>query len=113
MVAPANAFANLWPRVELSSRRIDSRAVIGVCIVPWLLFDRISDLLVFVSGFLGPVLGVMLADYYWVRRTQVSLPDLFDPNGAYSYRNGVKPAAMAALAAGVAVAPCWLLSFRR
>ena len=104
VVAPANAFANLWPRVLSFRRGGLITGVIGVCIVPWLLFDRISDLLVFVSGFLGPVLGVMLADYYWVRRTQVSLPDLFDPNGAYSYRNGVNPAAMAALAAGVAVA---------
>ena len=104
VVAPANVFANLWPRVLSFRRGGLITGVIGVCIVPWLLFDRISDLLVFVSGFLGPVLGVMLADYYWVRRTRVSLSDLFAPNGAYAYRSGVNPAAMAALAAGVAVA---------
>lgn len=104
VVAPANAFANLWPRVLSFRRGGLITGVIGVCIAPWLLFERISDLLVFVSGFLGPVLGVMLADYYWVRRSQVSLPDLFDPKGAYAYRGGVNPAAMAALAAGVSVA---------
>lgn len=104
VVAPANVFANLWPRVLSFRRGGLITGAIGVCIAPWLLLDRISDLLVFVSGFLGPVLGVMLADYYWVRSTQVSLPDLFDPNGAYAYRSGVNPVAMTALAAGVAVA---------
>ena len=75
-----------------------------VMIVPWLLFDRISELLVFVSGLLGPVLGVMLADYYTVRRTRISLRGLFDPKGPYRYRRGVNPVAMTALAAGVATA---------
>ena len=62
VIAPANAFANLHPR-RLSFRRGGLvTALIGVLIAPWWLFDRISDLLVFVSGLLGPVLGVMLAE---------------------------------------------------
>lgn len=104
VIAPANVFANLLPR------RIDFRlgglitGIIGVLIAPWWLFDRISDLLVFLSGLLGPVLGVMLADYYWVRRGVISVRDLFDPSGAYAYRRGVNPAAMLALGLGVAAA---------
>lgn len=104
VIAPANAFANLNPR------RLDFRrgglitALIGVLIAPWWLFDRISDLLVFVSGLLGPVLGVMLADYYWVRQARLSVAALFDPNGPYAYRGGINPVAALALAAGVAVA---------
>lgn len=104
VIAPANAFANLWPRAISFRRGGLIAGVVGVIIAPWLLLDRISELLVFVSGFLGPVLGVMLADYYWTRRTRVSVPDLFDPGGAYCYRNGVNPPAMVALAAGVATA---------
>lgn len=104
VIAPANVFANLLPR------RIDFRlgglitGLIGVLIAPWWLFDRISDLLVFVSGLLGPVLGVMLADYYWVRRGVISVRDLFNPAGAYAYRRGVNPAATLALGLGVAAA---------
>ena len=101
VIAPANAFANLWPK-KMSFRLGGLiTGVIGVCIVPWLLFDRISDLLVFVSGLLGPVLGVMLADYYWIRRTRLSLRDLFDPQGCYAYWRGFNPASLAALSAGV------------
>lgn len=104
VIAPANAFANLWPKAISFRRGGLITGLVGLAIAPWLLFERISELLVFVSGFLGPVLGVMLADYYWVRRTHISLYDLFDPDGAYRYRNGVNPVAMGALAAGVATA---------
>lgn len=104
VIAPANAFANLFPHTISFKRGGVITGVIGIMIAPWLLFDRISELLVFVSGFLGPVLGVMLADYYCVRRTRMSIRDLFDPQGPYRYRNGFNPAAMVALAAGVAVA---------
>ena len=104
VIAPANAFANLWPRVISFRSGGLITGVIGVVIAPWLLFDRISELLVFVSGFLGPVLGVMLADYYPIRRTRLSLGGLFDPHGPYRYRNGFNPAAMIALAAGIATA---------
>ncbi len=104
VIAPANAFANLWPSAINFRRGGLITGLIGVVIAPWLLLDRISELLVFVSGFLGPVLGVMLADYYAVRRTRISLRGLFDPHGPYRYRRGVNPAAMVALVAGVATA---------
>ncbi|MCY3814606.1 MAG: NCS1 family nucleobase:cation symporter-1 [Gammaproteobacteria bacterium] len=104
VIAPANAFANLCPKaISLRTGGLIT-GLIGIVIAPWLLFDRISELLVFVSGLLGPVLGVMLADYYYVRRTRISLGGLFDPHGAYRYRTGFNPAAMVALAAGVATA---------
>ena len=104
IIAPANAFANLWPSAISFKRGGLIAGLIGVAIAPWLLFDLISDLLVFVSGFLGPVLGVMLADYYYIRRTRISLRGLFDPYGPYRYRCGFNPAAMTALGAGVATA---------
>ena len=104
VIAPANAFANLWPRAITFRSGGLITGLVGVAIAPWLLFDHISELLVFVSGFLGPVLGVMLADYFWTRRTRVSVTDLFEPTGAYRYWGGVNPVAMLALSAGIAVA---------
>jgi len=104
VIAPANAFSNAWPK------RISFRAggviagLIGIVIAPWWLLDHISNLLIFVSGFLGPVLGVMVADYFLVRRTRLSLPDLFKPDGAYQYFAGFNVNALVALAVGVAVA---------
>ena len=104
VIAPANAFANLWPGKMNFRLGGLVTGVIGVCIAPWLLFDRISELLVFVSGLLGPVLGIMLADYFWVRRTHLSVDDLFDAQGLYRYWHGFNPCALIALSAGVLLA---------
>ena len=104
VIAPANVFANLRPGALSFRKGGLITGVIGVAIAPWLLLERISELLVLVSGFLGPVLGVMLADYYWLRRTRLQVKDLFDPKGCYVYRRGINPSASFALAAGVLVA---------
>lgn len=104
VVGPAFTFSNLAPR------RITFRTggliagVIGILIFPWKLLDMYQGWLITYSGLLGAVGGVILADYLLVRRRELSLRDLYLENGIYAYRGGVNPRAMAALAAGVAVA---------
>jgi nucleobase:cation symporter-1, NCS1 family len=104
VVGPAFTFANLAPR------RVSFRAggviagVIGILIFPWLLLDMYQGWLISYSGLLGAAGGVILCDYLLVRRTRLSLADLYDEGGAYAYRSGVNPAAVIALALGVAVA---------
>jgi cytosine/uracil/thiamine/allantoin permease len=49
-------------------------------------------------------LGVMLSDYYWVRKKKIQLAELYKKEGAYSYHSGFNPAAMVALVFGVGVA---------
>jgi cytosine/uracil/thiamine/allantoin permease len=101
IIAPAFAFANLFPR-SLSFRSGGIlAALIGVIICPWWLLGSIIGLLVFVSGLLGPVLGVMMSDYFVVRRQNLDVVALFDPNGQYK---GVHTAAFVALAVGVITA---------
>ena len=101
VIAPANAFSNLAPR-KISFRTGGLiTAVIGIIICPWWIMDEISGLLLFVSSFLGPVLGVLICDYFSIRKTELSLNDLFLVNGKYSYNNGFNTAALIALAAGV------------
>jgi NCS1 family nucleobase:cation symporter-1 len=104
VVAPANAFSNLSPR------RIGFRlggflaAVFGVVILPWKLLDSYQTWLLSYSGLLGAVGGVLVADYVFVRRGRLALRDLYLRDGVYAYRGGVNPAAVVAVAAGVAVA---------
>jgi NCS1 family nucleobase:cation symporter-1 len=57
-----------------------------------------------VSGLLGPVLGILLADYFVVRKRTLSVPDLFAVKGAYSFNSGFNMVAMIALAIGVIAA---------
>ncbi len=56
------------------------------------------------SGLLGPIAGVMIADYFVVRRSRLLVDDLYRRNGAYEYDNGVNVRALVALALGIAVA---------
>ena len=104
VVAPANGFANLWPaRIDFARGGIIT-GVIGVAIMPWRLLenaDRYMGWLVAYSGFLGPIAGIFIADYWIVRRGRLSLPDLYDSGGIYGRWN---PRALAALAAGITLA---------
>jgi len=109
VVAPANAFSNLSPR------RIGFRlggllaAVLGIVILPWKLLDAYQTWLLSYSGLLGAVGGVLVADYVFVRRGRLVLRDLYLHDGVYAYRAGINPAAIIAVAAGVAAALAGLL----
>lgn len=102
VIAPANAFSNLVPK-QLSFKAGGTiTGIIGIIICPWWLLDEISGILIFVSGLLGPVLGVLLCDYYLVRRKSLNLVDLFRKEGEYSFNNtGINRAAIIALTVGV------------
>jgi NCS1 family nucleobase:cation symporter-1 len=113
VVSPSNDFSNLNPR------RISFRTgglitgVVGVMMMPWkLLGDFSSYIFVWLVGYsalLGPIAGIMIADYFLVRRSRLIVPDLYRRNGAYEYGDGVNMRAVAALAVGVAVALVGLL----
>ena len=53
------------------------------------------------SGLLGPIGGIMIVDYYLIRRQQLDVPDLYQYHGRYAYRGGFNPAAIIALIIGV------------
>jgi NCS1 family nucleobase:cation symporter-1 len=104
VVAPANGFANLWPSRINFARGGVITGLIGIVIMPWRLLenaDRYIGWLITYSAFLGPIAGIFIADYWVVRRTRLSLADLYAADGLYGRWN---PRALAALAAGVAVA---------
>jgi NCS1 family nucleobase:cation symporter-1 len=107
VVSPANDFSHLSPR------RISFRAggfitgVIGIVMMPWKLVadptGYIFTWLVGYSALLGPVGGIMIADYFVLRRRVLDVPALYDPDGCYRYSGGWSIAAIAAFA--VAVVP--------
>jgi NCS1 family nucleobase:cation symporter-1 len=108
VVSPSNDFSNLNPR------RISFRTggiitgVLGMLMMPWKLLSDFSAYifgwLVGYSGLLGPIAGIMVIDYFLVRRRELAVDDLYLRNGIYRYSNGINYRALAALAAGIAVA---------
>jgi nucleobase:cation symporter-1, NCS1 family len=104
VVAPANGFANLWPSRINFARGAILTGIIGMAIMPWRLLEnaeRYMGWLVAYSGLLGPIAGIFIADYWIVRGTRLSLPDLYDSRGIYGRWNG---RGLAALAAGILLA---------
>ncbi len=108
VVSPSNDFSNLNPR------RISFRTgglitgVVGVLMMPWKLLSDFSAYifgwLVGYSGLLGPVAGVMIVDYFLIRRANLTVNDLYRRGGIYEYDNGINWRALGALIAGAAVA---------
>jgi NCS1 family nucleobase:cation symporter-1 len=104
VVSPANDFANMWPR------RIDFKTgglitgLLGIAMMPWrLLADAqayIFDWLLLYSGGLGSVAGVMIVDYWLLRRGTLHVTDLYAPRGRYTYWGGWNPVALVATGAG-------------
>ena len=67
--------------------------------------NEISGFLIFVSGLLGPVLGILITDYFLIRKKRIELAELYKENGVYSYKNtGFNNAAIIALFLGVFLA---------
>ena len=104
VIAPANAFSNLNPK-KISFRMGGLiTGIIGIIICPWYLMSEISNILIFISGLLGPVLGIMLSDYFIIRKTEIPLDELYKEEGQFKYSSGFNISAMIALALGVFVA---------
>jgi NCS1 family nucleobase:cation symporter-1 len=105
IVSPANDFSNLWPR------KINFRiggyitGILGVLIFPWKLIadptGYIFTWLIAYSSLLGPVGGILIADYYFIRKQQLIAQDLYKSRGIYSYKNGMNNAAIIALVLGI------------
>jgi len=102
VIAPSNAFSNLWPKKISFKAGGTITGIVGIIIMPWWLLNEISGFLIFVSGLLGPVLGILIADYYLVRNKRLELAELYKEEGIYSYhKTGFNKAAMIALFIGV------------
>ncbi|MCI0589241.1 MAG: NCS1 family nucleobase:cation symporter-1 [Planctomycetes bacterium] len=107
VVSPANDFSNLAPsRISYRAGGILT-AVIGALICPWKLIQA-SEMYIFTwlvgySALLGPIGGILIADYFLLRRMRLDVGDLYRRGGIYEYRGGVNWIAILSLAVGVAV----------
>lgn len=104
VVSPAYDLSNLAPRLIDFRRGALITGVVGVLIMPWKLTST-PELYIFtwlglVGGLLGTVAGILIADYWIVRRTRLSLPDLYREGGPYWYAGGWNVRALAAFAVG-------------
>ncbi|MPV50341.1 NCS1 family nucleobase:cation symporter-1 [Pseudactinotalea sp. HY160] len=108
-VAPIYMFANFFPKHLNFKRAAIITAIIGLIILPWNLYNSPAVIEYFLGGLgalLGPIFGVIIVDYWVVRRGRINVPDLYsqDPKGEYAYTRGTNLKAVAAGAPAAAVA---------
>ncbi|MGB7284943.1 MAG: NCS1 family nucleobase:cation symporter-1 [Candidatus Acidiferrum sp.] len=108
VVSPANDFSNLSPR-HISFRTGGLiTCVMGIVMQPWKLMSSYGNYifvwLVGYSGFLGPIAGVLICDYFVIRKKNLSPQDLYQRGGQYEYSRGINWQAVISLAAGAGVA---------
>ena len=105
VVSPSNDFSNLAPRLISFRTGGMITGLLGLAMMPWKLMSTfgtyIFGWLIGYSGLLGPVAGIMVADYFLLRRTHLDTAALYHRTGIYEYNNGINPRAILALVAGV------------
>jgi NCS1 family nucleobase:cation symporter-1 len=108
VVSPANDFAHMAPRHITFRIGGLITGLIGIAMMPWKLYadpnGYIFTWLIAYSALLGAVGGILICDYFVIRRTRLNLAALFNPAGIYSYGGGINWRAIAALV--IAISPC-------
>ncbi|WP_030265062.1 NCS1 family nucleobase:cation symporter-1 [Streptomyces violens] len=108
-VAPIYALVDLFPQRLNFRRAAVVSAVLGLVITPWNLYNNPVVVNYFLGGLgalLGPLFGVIMADYWLLRKARVNVPDLYTAGaqGEYHYRRGYNPRAVAAFVPSAAIA---------
>jgi NCS1 family nucleobase:cation symporter-1 len=113
VVSPANDFSNLWPRKIGFRTGGVITCFAGIALMPWkLLANYQTFILGWLGGyaaFLGPIAGIMICDYFVIRRRVLVVDDLYLRNASYEYSSGFNWLAVAALSLGAAMALVGLL----
>jgi NCS1 family nucleobase:cation symporter-1 len=104
VVSPANDFAHLAP--QKISFRIGGfiTGIVGILMMPWKLVadpnGYIFTWLIAYSALLGPIGGILIADYFVCRRRKLNVTALYQAGGEYCFTNGVSVVALIALVVG-------------
>lgn len=101
-VAPVYDLINVWPKFFTFRRAGAMVAIVAVVITPWNIFANpilVNQFIGAVGALMGPLFGIMMTDYYVIRKHGLNTAHLFNdgPTGEYFYRNGFNPAALIAL----------------
>jgi NCS1 family nucleobase:cation symporter-1 len=101
----ANFVSAAYDLSNLVPSRMDFRkaglvaAVLSLLVMPWKIYSSptaVNYFLGALGAFMGPLFGILMVDYYLVRKQRVALEEVYKLDGAYTYANGVNPRAIAA-----------------
>lgn len=106
LVSPAYDITNFLPRLFTFKKAASLAIVLGFVYMPWKLMetpDTLFRVLNNVGGALGPATGIILADFYVLRRGRLAVDELYTRGGRYWAQNGYNVASLAVLVLGTAL----------
>jgi NCS1 family nucleobase:cation symporter-1 len=105
LVGPAYDFSALAPKRITYRTGGYITAAIAIVMMPWKILEStqgyVFTWLIGYSALLGPIAGILIVDYYLVRKTELNVAELYREGGQYSYNSGWNMAALAAFIVGV------------
>jgi len=87
-VSPAFDFANVSPKHITFKRGGLITALIALVLYPWHPWDNAPTFVVAIGSTLGPLFGVMMVDYYLIRRSKLDVPALYREDGEFRFQGG-------------------------
>ncbi|TXC90501.1 nitrate reductase [Metabacillus litoralis] len=100
LIPAATIFSNVGgPKMPFWAGVI-AAGILGIVVQPWSLFGIIIEMLLIIGGVLSAIVGILIADYYLIRKRRVNVPDLYETNGQYKYMNGINWAGLISWAVG-------------
>lgn len=106
IVSPAYDLTNLLPKIFTFKKGAIFSIVVGFIYMPWKLMENpavLYGILNNIGALLGPATGIMIADFFIVRKQLLDVPELFKVNGRYRYKNGFSPVALSVLFISAAI----------
>ncbi|HZI33806.1 MAG TPA: cytosine permease, partial [Candidatus Binatia bacterium] len=104
VVSPANDFAQIAPRIITFRVGGFITGIVGIVMMPWKLVadpnGYIFTWLIAYSALLGPIGGILIADYFFYRKRNLNLAALYHSSGEYQFTNGISIVAIVALVVG-------------
>jgi NCS1 family nucleobase:cation symporter-1 len=82
--------------------------IVGTAVAPWALLDNLFSFLSYYGGFIGAIGGIMVCDYYVLRKRRLNVPDLYRADGQFRYWKGINPAGIIAWFAAAILSLIWL-----
>jgi NCS1 family nucleobase:cation symporter-1 len=97
MLPAANILVNISPKHIKFPVAMVLVGIISIVIRPWKYADSLYFMLAILSALIGPLLGIMLTDYFILRKRKLNVPELFKSGGQYEYYKNFNPAGIISL----------------
>lgn len=94
LLPPGYIIVNFFPRKINFATGAIIAGVVGLLAQPWEFADYTPQILVIISALLSPIVGIMICDYYFLRRRRLNVEELYKNNGQYKYWNNINPASV-------------------